>query len=172
MNGKTTQLDDKPIANIAIYRLDIYRLLSLLWADEKITKNSILRTLSDEHCESEVNRLLILTAVVTRQILDNSKSKYKEIETKKCGKFWHSYPVGDSGDLPFRKACNIIIHATDIVVKTSEYYYIQGEESSSTQQANMYFKDKIRITCKGKGEEEESVCRAGFGRIHTTLYGT
>ncbi len=153
MNEKITQSDDKPIANIAIYRLDIYRLLSLLWADEKITKNSVLQPLSNEHCESEVNRLLIVTAVVTRQILDNSNSKYKEPETKKCGKFWHSYPAGDGADLVFRKACNMIIHATDIVIKTGGYYYREeGKESGHAQQDKRYFKDKINIIGKRKGK--------------------
>ncbi len=35
MNDKTIQSDDQPITNIAIYRLDIYQLLSLLWSDKK-----------------------------------------------------------------------------------------------------------------------------------------
>ncbi len=167
MSKKPIPSDDKPIANITIYRLDIYRLLSLLWADEKITKNDILQSLSNDHCESEVNRLLILTAVVTRQILDNANDKYKAIEGKKCGKFWHNYP--DEGDkhLDIRKACNMIIHATDIVIKTGGYYYREGgNESGSAQQDKGYFQDKIGITGqnkrRGRGNEYAELDLAEF----------
>ncbi len=148
-----TQKDDKLIAHIAIYRLDIYRLLSFLFADEKIIKNNIFQSLSNDYCESEVNRLLILTAVVTRQNLDNNRNKYKETGTKECGKFWNNYPAENNRDLGFKKACNMIIHATDIVIKTSEYYY-QEEKSNIKNQGEMYFRDKINITGGGKNYAE------------------
>ena len=163
MSKKTIPSDDKPIANITIYRLDIYRLLSLLWADEKITKNHILQSLSNDHCESEVNRLLILTAVVTRQILDNANGKYNAIEDRKCGEFWHNYPDEDSIHLDIRKACNMIIHATDIVIKMGEYYYRERENKIGLAQPNkMYFQGKINITGKSKSNEFAELDLAEF----------
>ena len=88
---------DKPIANIDIYRLDIYRLLVMLLADKEIVKDETFKTLGNEFSEGEVNRLLILIAVISRQLLEGeysaektgvSKQSIKELANKECGKYW------------------------------------------------------------------------------------
>ena len=61
-----TRTVDIPIINITIYRLDIYRLLTLLLADEIIVKDAIFKGIGNDNFDNEVNRLLVLIAVVTR----------------------------------------------------------------------------------------------------------
>ena len=87
-----------------------------------------------------------------------------EIETKKCGKFWHSYrDEGSMRELAIKKACNMIIHATDIVIKPSKYYYRdEGKESDLKRQDKSYFQDKINITGKGKRNQYAELDLAEF----------
>ncbi len=92
--------------------------------------------------------------------MDNANDKYKAIEGKECGEFWCNYPDNDGIPLDIRKACNMIIHATDIVMKTGEYYYREeGDESGPAQQDKGYFQGKIMITGqnkrRGRGKSSE-----------------
>lgn len=109
---------DKPITNIASYRLDIYRLLTLLLADEQIAKNKIFKFVGYEFFEDEVNRLLILIAAISRRLLDNHKENKIDnpelINDARCGKF--QCKQADYQNLTFKKACNMIIHATEILI--------------------------------------------------------
>ena len=108
-----------PVTNITIYRLDIYRLLTLLLADEQIANNAVFKDLGNENSENEVTRLLILIAAITRQLLDNTGNKLKDNE---CGSFWNNYPVENNHKkLRLHKACSMIIHATDISIKQLDY---------------------------------------------------
>ncbi len=115
-----TRTVDIPIVNITIYRLDIYRLLTLLLADEIIVKDAIFKDIGNDNFDNEVNRLLVLIAVVTRQLLRS----YPDFVNNLCGSFYHNYPADNTPkELIFKKACSMIVHATDINIKSQDYSY-------------------------------------------------
>ncbi len=162
---------DTPIANIAIYRLDIYRLLTLLLADKQIANNTVFAELGNDNFDTEVNRLLILVAAITRQLLENienidEKIKPKlnidfELKNNQCGDFWCNYPVEKNPrKLKFNQACSMIIHATDIVIKPTSYYYKDKQENSNKKEQDkkeheLYFQNKI--TVEGKKKERADI---------------
>lgn len=84
-----TSISDTPIFNPVIYRNDVYRLLTLILADEQIAMDEDFRRLSEESFDAELNTLLVLVAVTTRRLLENYGSK---LTKKICGEFWQNYP--------------------------------------------------------------------------------
>ncbi|SMN11608.1 hypothetical protein SPBRAN_1889 [uncultured Candidatus Thioglobus sp.] len=134
--------------NIAIYRLDIYRLLALLLADEIIVKDAIFKDIGNDNFDNEVNRLLILVAVVTRQLLRN----YSIFDKDFCGSFYHNYPVENTPKkLTFEKACSMIIHATDIDIQSQDYYYSEAISKKPEKATYRYYQGIITVV----GEKKE-----------------
>lgn len=136
-----------PIVNLAVYRLDIYRLLTLLLADKQIADNAMFKYLRIDNFDNEVNRLLILVSVITRQLLDNTDSA---LHKRECGNFWHNYQIANIVKLKFKQACSMVIHATDIVIKSPDYYHRdQGEdgerENTTKAEPESYFQGKIVV---------------------------
>ena len=106
--------NEPPVVNVAALRRDIYRLIVLLLADERVAEVGAFRDLADSESnhESEVSRLLIWVAIATRQLLD-IKEHYTSGQA--CGRFCRDYPRAAWMDLTFRTACNAVIHAVEIV---------------------------------------------------------
>ncbi|SMN01781.1 hypothetical protein SPONN_35 [uncultured Candidatus Thioglobus sp.] len=93
-------------------------------ADEIIVKNAIFKDIGNDNFDNEVNRLLILVAVVTRQLLRS----YSNFDNNFCGSFYHNYPVEKTPKkLTFEKACSMIIHATNIDIQSQDYYYSEAD---------------------------------------------
>ena len=106
------EFDDKaPVVDIFGLRRDIYRLIVLLLADEKVVQVETFSDLADDYHEGEVNQLLIWISIASRQLLDIDGS----VSNKICGRFSNQYPHGEWSDLNFRRACNTIIHAVEII---------------------------------------------------------
>lgn len=103
--------DKSTLVSALSYRRDLYQLIVLLLADEKVADHEQFKELSKVHHETEVNRLLILIATATRQFLDLKSSS---VSKERCGQYWPAYP-GQAKDLLFRQACNSIIHAVEII---------------------------------------------------------
>ena len=131
--------DKDPIINVSSYLRDLYQLITLLLADENVARDEHFRRLSEVHHETEVNRLLIWIATATRQFLD---LKYRPISDAPCGQYWDIFPGDVVDDLRFRQACNIIIHAVEIISYDPECGYhrgtitIRGRRRGSRRQAN------------------------------------
>lgn len=139
---------DMPIVNITIYRLDIYRLLTLLLADEIIVKNVVFKDIGNDNFDNEVNRLLALVAVVTRQLLRS----YSNFGSDLCGSFYYNYPVENTlKKLTFKKACSMIIHATNIDIKPQNYYYSEAISKKPEKAKDRYYQGIIIVT----GEKKE-----------------
>ena len=146
-----TKTIDIPIVNIAIYRLDIYRLLTLLLADEIIVKDIVFKDIGNDNFDNEVNRLLVLVAVITRQLLRS----YTEFDDNKCGDFYYNYPEKDTlKDLTFNKACSMIIHAIDIDIKSQDYYYSEDISTKPVKAEHRYYQGIIIIIGKKKERAE------------------
>ena len=58
--------DARPVGDIAIYRLDIYRLLTLFLADKQITETAEFREISYDFFEGESNRLKLFRMIYQR----------------------------------------------------------------------------------------------------------
>ena len=99
------------LIDVAALRGDVYRLAVLLYAERSVTEIEALRMLSDDHHDSEVNRLLIWIAIASRQLLDIDAST----ASARCGRICWDYPDGEWKDLSFRSACNSAIHAVEII---------------------------------------------------------
>ena len=65
----TVHNDEHTLVNVLSYRRDLYQLIVLLLADEKVAADEQFKELSKSNHETEVNRLLILIATATRQFL-------------------------------------------------------------------------------------------------------
>ena len=122
-------IDDNksPIINVSSYLRDLYQLIALLLADEKVARNRHFKELSEVNHDTDVNRLLIWIATATRQFLD---LVHPSIGDAQCGRYWDSYAgVDSSADatfLRFRQACNIIIHAVEIIPYDQDCGYHRG----------------------------------------------
>lgn len=114
--------DESTLVSALSYRRDLYQLIVLLLADEKVDAHEQFKELSKVHHETEVNRLLILIATATRQFLDLKPSS---VSKEKCGQYWPAYP-GRVEDLQFRQACNSIIHAVEIIPHDSDSGFHKG----------------------------------------------
>jgi hypothetical protein len=109
------QLDTRP------YILELYRLLCMVMADERIARlgypiDSAISRLRDEHVYNEVKRTLISSAVALRICLDESHpQEFAHLKTN-CGKLYPNWSKQKKKfeDLSLREACNKVIHATEI----------------------------------------------------------
>ena len=112
--------------------------------------NANFKHLSESNHDNEVNRLLIWIAIATRQLLD---IKTHSIGVQVCGQFCRDFPNTGYESLTFRKACNAIIHAVEILS-----YDPDDEESTKegTWKAD-YYKGTIIIRGKqGTGRKQKS----------------
>ena len=114
-----------PIINVASYLRDLYQLIVLLLADEKVAGDTQFSELSEVNHDSEVNRLLIWIATATRQLLD---LKPRSVGDAPCGQYWDRFPADDVAAAPlrFRQACNIIIHAVELISYYPDFGYHRG----------------------------------------------
>lgn len=115
-----------PLIDVLALRSDVYRLVSLLFADERVAEVDALRELADFHHEAEVNRLLIWIAIAVRQLLDIDSGMSK----RTCGQLWPDLRRETREDLTFRDACNKIIHAVEIIP-----YDFGGDEANIPDRA-------------------------------------
>ena len=140
---------NEPIANINIYRLDIYRLLTMLLADKQVTQDKEFTTLGKEFTDGEVNRLLILIATISRQLLEDVygdetiAKRIKNLEKQKCGEYWKD--INNKQELGFKRACNFIIHAKDI----TPYKLPEKEKKKDVKRNYVKYFEKF-ITIKDK----------------------
>lgn len=142
--------DETPIINISAYHRDLYQLLTLLLADEKVAMNTNFKNLSESNHDNEVNRLLIWIAIATRQLLD---IKTHSVEVQVCGQFYKDFSNKEVyEDLTFRQACNAIIHAVEILS-----YDPEDEETKEGTWKADYYKGTIIIRGKqGRGRRQRS----------------
>ena len=95
---------NSPIINVSSYLRDLYQLIVLLLADEKVAADTHFGELSETNHDTEVNRLLIWIATATRQFLD---LKRRPIGDAPCGSYWDIFPrpagAADATPLRFRQ---------------------------------------------------------------------
>ena len=76
------------LINVSSYLRDLFQLISLLHADEKVAGVAEFKELSEVNHETEVNRLLIWIATASRQFLDmNMRARNDSLNAAICGKY-------------------------------------------------------------------------------------
>lgn len=96
-------------------RRDLYLVMSLLLADERVAKvHNVVVWTRDFH-ENEVSRLMLWIATATRGLLDLLEERKDTFSKQHCGEYWADFPKSRECPLTFRQACNSIIHAKEIL---------------------------------------------------------
>lgn len=144
--------DDAPVVSVAALRRDIYRLIVLLLADERVAEVAAFRDLADSESnhESEVSRLLIWISIACRQLLN---IKEHRTAAKTCGRFCRDYPRVPSKDLTFVAACSAIIHAVEILP-------FEPPEDDAEIPARGRYSYNGTITVRGRGRGNRLSTRA------------
>ena len=143
----TSSQQTDALIDVAALRGDVYRLAVLLFAERSVIEVDALRILSDDHHDSEVNRLLIWIAIATRQLLDIDDGAADE----RCGRICWDFPDGEWKDLSFRGACNAVIHAVEIIP------YDPDEVEEGARRACYDGRITIRGRGRGKGVDTRIV---------------
>ncbi len=161
-----TSNTDKPVVNTLTLRRDLYFVMSLLLADEKVAKVEGVANWAQDFHENEVRRLMLWVAVALRGLLDLLPQK-NSIKDKSCGEYWDVFPKGKEKVLKFRQACNSIIHAKEIWpyrVGTGEYFYrsfsVVGEKKETTSPSataksgtkHLNYSDRITVRSTNRGK--------------------
>ena len=106
---------DSPIVDMLTVRRDLYLVMSLLLADERVAKvHNVVVWTRDFH-ENEVSRLMLWIATATRGLLDLLEERKDTFSKQHCGEYWADFPKSRECPLTFRQACNSIIHAKEIL---------------------------------------------------------
>ena len=102
------------------FTLDLYRLLCMVKADNRVAKLGIksrsISELQGEYLDYEVKRILISSAAALRIWFDqHDQQAFAHLRTD-CGKLYPNWPRRKNvyEVLTLREACNKIIHATEI----------------------------------------------------------
>src|SRR5262249_46285495 len=110
------------------YLLDLYRLLSMELADERVvnlaeTEFPVIERLRGEFVEGECIRILTSTSIALRILFDQHDERLAgrrdeeldDIKNGDCGRLYGNWPkVKESEVLTLLEACNKIIHATGV----------------------------------------------------------
>ncbi|MYE13573.1 MAG: hypothetical protein F4X99_18345 [Gammaproteobacteria bacterium] len=156
MEHARSTASETPNINVLSLRADVYRLLCLLLADEKINSADVFREVGSQIHEDEVNRLLIWIAVATRQLLELDDSE----ATAGCGRLWTRYPADDPEVLTLRKACDKVIHAIEIV----PYDIPEGDDPAGTEvpPTTRYYAGRITLRTRASTRHPASRAELQF----------
>ena len=106
---------DNPIVDMLTVRRDLYLVMSLLLADEKMAKVRNVVVWTRDFHENEVSRLMLWVATAMRGLLDLLEERKDSFSKQHCGEYWADFPKSSEYPLTFRQACNSVIHAKEIL---------------------------------------------------------
>ena len=150
---------DIPNINVVSLREDVYRLVCMLLADEKVSAQPLFQEAAADIHEKEVNRLLIWIAIAARQLLEIDQTD----EEQSCGILWNDFPDGTKETLTFRKACDKIIHANEIIAYPIPYDPIPDESSVTTGESPLrHYAGTITIRTTASKRYKASRCELDF----------
>lgn len=97
--------------------------------------------------ENEVGRLMLWVATAMRGLLDGMEYKKESFNKKRCGEYWPDFPRGAKEPLTFRRACNSVIHAEEILP-----YKSPRKESKSKTNVKRVYIDRITVRSANRGK--------------------
>lgn len=138
---------DKPLIDMSTLRRDLYLVMGLLLADKAITEVPDMTDWTQIFYENEVGRLMLWVATAMRGLLDGMEHNKESFNKKRCGEYWPDFPRGAKEPLTFRRACNSVIHAEEIL----PYKSPQKESKSKTNVKQVYI-DRITVRSVNRGK--------------------
>jgi len=101
-----------PIVDVPTLRRDLYLVLGLLLADRAIADAPGMTAWTQTFYDTEVRRLMLWVATALRNLLDHQPGA---LNRARCGEYWPDFPNRKKEALTFRRACNAVIHAREIL---------------------------------------------------------
>jgi len=139
---------DKPIIDMSTLRRDLYLVMGLLLADRAITKVPDMTDWTQTFYENEVGRLMLWVATAMRGLLDGMERNKESFNKKRCGEYWPSFP-GAKEPLTFRRACNAVIHAEEILSYKSPRKDPSPKRKTNVKQVYI---DRVTVRSPNRGK--------------------
>ena len=138
---------DNPIVDLLTVRRDLYLVMSLLLADEKMAKVHNVVAWTRVFHENEVRRLMLWVATAMRGLLDLLKKEKDTFSKQNCGEYWATFPIDSEKPpaLTFRQACNSVIHAKEILP-------YRAPEQDSIKNINRVYRNRITVRGTNQGK--------------------
>ncbi|MDD9874975.1 MAG: hypothetical protein OXU22_05490 [Gammaproteobacteria bacterium] len=103
---------NQPIIDVPTLRRDLYLVLGLLLADRAIADAPNMTEWTQVFYDNEVRRLMLWVATAMRHFLGHQAGAFNRA---RCGEYWADFPNRKREPLTFRRACNAVIHAREIL---------------------------------------------------------
>jgi len=103
---------NQPIVDVPTLRRDLYLVMGLLLADRAIADAPGMTRWTQAFYDNEVRRLMLWVATAMRNLLDHKQGAFNRA---RCGEYWSDFPNRAKEPLTFRRACNSVIHAKEIL---------------------------------------------------------
>lgn len=101
-----------PIVDMPTLRRDLYLVMGLLLADRAIADAPGMTRWTQVFYDNEVRRLMLWVATAMHNLLDHQEGA---LSRARCGEYWADFPNRKKEPLTFRRACNAVIHAREIL---------------------------------------------------------
>jgi len=131
-----------PIVDTPTLRRDLYLVMGLLLADRAIADAPGMTRWTQTFYDSEVRRLMLWVATAMRNLLDHQEGA---LSRARCGEYWADFPSRKNEPLTFRRACNAVIHAKEILPYKAPWQY--APKSS----AKRVYIDRLTIRSVNRG---------------------
>lgn len=133
-----------PIVDTPTLRKDLYLVMSLLLADREIANAPGMTRWTQVFYDSEVRRLMLWVATAMRNLLDHKKGAFNRA---RCGEYWADISSRKKEPLTFRRACNAVIHAKEILPYEAPWSPHGGSETNIKR----IYADRMTIRSVNRG---------------------
>jgi len=116
-----------PIVDVPTLRRDLYLVLGLLLADRAIADAPGMTAWTQTFYDTEVRRLMLWVATALRNLLDHQPGAFNRA---RCGEYWPDFPNRKKEALTFRRACNAVIHAREILPFEAPWSPLEDTEAN------------------------------------------
>ena len=134
---------DNPIVDLLTVRRDLYLVMSLLLADERVAKVHNVVAWTRDFYENEVRRLTLWVATAARGLLDLQEKRKDTFSKQYCGEYWADFENSKKTALTFRQACNSVIHAKEILP--------YRDPKPDNKKARQVYTDRMTIRSTNRG---------------------
>jgi len=135
---------NQPIVDTPTLRRDLYLVMGLLLADREIAKAPNMTDWTQTFYDSEVRRLMLWVATAMRHLLDHKEGAFNKV---RCGEYWADFPNRAKEPLTFRRACNSVIHAKEILPYKAPWSPREDSETNITR----IYADRMTIRSVNRG---------------------
>ena len=135
---------NQPIVDMPTLRRDLYLVMGLLLADRAIADAPGMTRWTQAFYDNEVRRLMLWVATAMRNLLDH---KQGALNRARCGEYWSDLPSRKNEPLTFRRACNAVIHAREILPYEAPWLLHEDTEANIKR----VYTDRMTIRSVNRG---------------------